>query len=143
MTSSIHTLPGAAKPIQMLIGQLRDMRMSMRMQSQWERAGVIERTITLLERGDFCPTVSEGKPSAPPIDNPLVAALQGLLDYVDRQTCTHEDRSRMGTIWTVCTACGRKWADDEGGFQTPQEAPEIVRARAELEMTQRVKREVV
>jgi hypothetical protein len=55
MTDISQTGPGAAGPIETLIGQLRDMRTSMRMQSQWERAEVIERTITLLEKGKFWP----------------------------------------------------------------------------------------
>ena len=141
MTDISQTGPGAAGPIETLIGQLRDMRTSMRMKSQWERAEVIERTITLLEKGKFGPGEGVNALGAPPAGNPILAALQGLLDYVDRQTCTHEDRTRAGTNWTICTACGKKWADDEGGFQAHADAPEVGRARAELEMAHQLQRE--
>lgn len=141
MTDISQTGPGAAEPIETLIGQLRDMRMSMRMQSQWERAEVIERTISLLERGKFGPEEGVNALGAPPAEKPVLAALQGLLDYVDRQTCTHEDRARAGTNWTVCAACGRKWADDEGGFKTHADAPEVERARAELDRAHQAQRE--
>lgn len=60
------------------------------------------------------------------------AALAGLLDYVDRNTCTHEITHRGGTIWTICDGCGENWADDEGGFVPHQDAPAVAAARAAL-----------
>lgn len=27
--------------------------------------------------------------------------------------CTHDETERLGAIWTHCTQCGKKWADDE------------------------------
>ena len=47
----------------------------------------------------------------------LRQALKDLLDHVDRNTCHHEETHRGGAIWTICTECGQKWADDEGGFK--------------------------
>lgn len=58
-----------------------------------------------------------------------VAALKDLLDHVDSETCTHEDTHRGGAIWTICDACGRKWADDEGGFVPYVDPPAVARAR--------------
>jgi ribosomal protein L37AE/L43A len=46
----------------------------------------------------------------------LELALKDMLKYYDRETCQHEDTHRGGAIWTICDGCGRKWADDEGGF---------------------------
>lgn len=57
-------------------------------------------------------------------------ALRDLLDYVDRNTCTHEEVTRGGLIWTICSSCGEKWADDRGGFVPHQDAPEVAAARA-------------
>lgn len=42
--------------------------------------------------------------------------IRGLLGEIDRNTCPHEDTYRGGFLWTICHGCGRKWADDEGGF---------------------------
>lgn len=59
-------------------------------------------------------------------------ALDDAIQYIERNQCSHEDTYRAGTIWTICSACGQKWADDEGGFQ-PAETPQVVvRARAAL-----------
>lgn len=60
------------------------------------------------------------------------SALAELLEYVDRNTCTHEDTHRGGAIWTICDGCGMKWADDEGGFVPHQDAPAVAAARAAL-----------
>jgi hypothetical protein len=59
----------------------------------------------------------------------VLKALRDLLDHVDRETCPHEDTHRGGLIWTVCDACGRKWADDEGGFVPYSDPPAVARAR--------------
>lgn len=66
------------------------------------------------------------------IKQELLEALQGLLDHVDRETCTHEDLYRGGCIWTICRDCDRKWADDEGGFVEHQDAQEVAAARAAI-----------
>lgn len=49
-------------------------------------------------------------------------ALEGLIRYVESQGCSHEDTHRGGSIWTICSTCGMKWADDEGGM--PSHFPE-------------------
>lgn len=59
-------------------------------------------------------------------------ALKDLLDHVDRITCQHDDTHRGGVIWTICDGCGRKWADDEGGFVPYKDAPAVAIARATL-----------
>lgn len=58
--------------------------------------------------------------------------LKAVLDHIDIQTCTHENTKRGGTIWTICEDCGRKWADDEGGFKPHIDAPAVAAARAYL-----------
>ena len=58
--------------------------------------------------------------------------LKALLDYIDIQTCTHESTKRGGAIWTICEDCGRKWADDEGGFKPHVDAPAVAAAREYL-----------
>ena len=60
------------------------------------------------------------------------AALSGLLDYVDRNTCTHENRHKAGTLWTICDDCGRKWASDRNPYTPHQDAPAVAAARAAL-----------
>ena len=59
-------------------------------------------------------------------------AWRALLDHVDVETCHHEDTHRGGHIWTICDGCGRKWADDEGGFVPHKDAPAVAKARAAL-----------
>ena len=56
-------------------------------------------------------------------------ALRALLDHVDRNTCEHEETYRGGFIWTICSGCGRKWADDQGGFVPYSDAPAVAAAR--------------
>lgn len=55
--------------------------------------------------------------------------LKAALRHYDMNTCIHENTKRGGTIWTICEDCGRKWADDEGGFVPYADPPEIARAR--------------
>ena len=45
----------------------------------------------------------------------LRTSLVELLRHVHQSTCTHEETFRGGTIWEICSMCGAKWADDEGG----------------------------
>jgi hypothetical protein len=58
--------------------------------------------------------------------------LKDLLDHVDKETCVHENTHRGGILWTICDDCGRKWADDEGGFVPHQDAPAVAKARTAL-----------
>ena len=62
----------------------------------------------------------------------LRAALQALLARDEKQTCQHEETRRGGIIWTICNACGRSWADDQGGFTPFVEPPEWTQAYAAL-----------
>ena len=73
--------------------------------------------------------LAERRPATPP--DPL-DLLQKVLDRYDQETCTHEETHRGGTIWTICDGCGRKWADDRGGFTPYSDPPEIAQARAVL-----------
>ncbi|MBB5762104.1 ribosomal protein L37AE/L43A [Methylorubrum rhodesianum] len=53
--------------------------------------------------------------------------MRDLIAEHDKHACLHEETHRGGAIWTICDHCGRKWADDEGGFQ-PYEEPAAVTA---------------
>lgn len=58
----------------------------------------------------------------------LAAALRNLLSYAESKECSHVETYRGGSIWTICSSCGRKWADDEGGFAPYQEPKAIADA---------------
>ena len=45
----------------------------------------------------------------------LILHLRYVLEYAERETCTHEETHRGGAIWEICDSCGAKWADDAGG----------------------------
>lgn len=62
----------------------------------------------------------------------LYEALAELLKHADRNECHHVTTHRAGAIWTICDDCGRKWADDEGGFVPYVEPERIAKARAAL-----------
>ena len=65
-------------------------------------------------------------------NNELYDALKALLRRDEINTCAHEDVHRAGNIWTICDACGAKWADDEGGKPEWKDPPEWEAARAAL-----------
>lgn len=67
--------------------------------------------------------------NAPDPEVATLILIRSLLDHVDRETCTHENLKRGGSIWTICEDCGRKWADDEGGFKPHVDAPAVRAAR--------------
>lgn len=48
-----------------------------------------------------------------------VQALEAARDYIESSICFHENTHRGGVLWTICDDCGRKWADDRGGFKKP------------------------
>lgn len=52
-----------------------------------------------------------------------------VLSIFDKNTCTHDETYRGGSIWTICHECGMKWADDKGGFKPYEDPPEIAAAR--------------
>lgn len=56
-------------------------------------------------------------------------ALEALVRYVDKQTCSHEETYRGGTMWEICSMCGKMWADDEGGRPEYEDPPEVATAR--------------
>lgn len=66
----------------------------------------------------------------------LREALAVTLRHYDRNTCQHDETHRAGAIWTICDQCGRKWADDEGGFEPYADPPGIERARTALATTE-------
>lgn len=61
-----------------------------------------------------------------------VVLVRGLVEHIERNTCTHEETHRSGAIWEVCDSCGARWADDEGGRPTFKWPPIVEKARAEL-----------
>ena len=66
-------------------------------------------------------------------DTPTIKeALAELVRYVERNECEHEQTHRGGFIWTICSDCGKKWADDKGGFKPYEPPPELETARAAL-----------
>jgi ribosomal protein L37AE/L43A len=85
-----------------------------------------------LVNGPAVPTAREVKA--------VLASLRTLLDYVDQETCQHDDTHRGGVIWTICDGCGKKWADDEGGFVPYSDPPAVAQARAFLEATEQGER---
>ncbi len=54
--------------------------------------------------------------------------IRDLISEIDRNICRHEDTHRGGFLWTICDACGRKWADDEGGMPEYKEPECVTRA---------------
>ena len=60
-------------------------------------------------------------------------ALRGLVRHVERNRCEHDETYRAGFNWTICHQCGKKWADDEGGFRPDPEPPELRRAHDALD----------
>lgn len=64
--------------------------------------------------------------------------INNLLSYVNSKECLHEDTYRGGAIWTICRSCGRKWADDDGGFEeytTPKAISDVEEALAVPQLT--------
>ncbi len=64
----------------------------------------------------------------------LVEALRALLKRDERNTCQHDETYRGGAIWEICSWCGAKWADDEGGRPEWQDPPEWEAARKALSL---------
>lgn len=66
----------------------------------------------------------------------MIAAIDDLVDWAYRQICPHEETHRGGAIWEICSSCGAKWADDEGGkpeFKLPEEVANAERVSAALQ----------
>jgi len=75
------------------------------------------------------PTDAQPKAARPVGEEALREALKGVLFEYDRNTCAHEETHRGGSLWTICDQCGRKWADDEGGFQPYADPTAVANAR--------------
>lgn len=63
----------------------------------------------------------------------LRTLLANLVDHVDSTTCQHDSTHRGGVIWTICDDCGKKWADDRGGFVPYTDDQALSAARTALE----------
>lgn len=62
----------------------------------------------------------------------LREALEALLHRDQRNTCQHCEVHRGGLIWTICDACGQRWADDMNPYTPFKEPPEWTQAYAAL-----------
>lgn len=51
-------------------------------------------------------------PTARECDAALDAG-RALIAQMQRDECLHDETERLGVIWTRCTQCGKKWADDD------------------------------
>jgi len=45
----------------------------------------------------------------------VLSILEEITDYAVMHTCLHEETHRGGVLWEICSECGARWADDEGG----------------------------
>ena len=68
-------------------------------------------------------------------------SFEALLLFAESEQCMHESTHRGGAIWTICDECGKKWADDEGGFK-PYVAPKALQdAEKALVLLKRLEQE--
>jgi ribosomal protein L37AE/L43A len=51
--------------------------------------------------------------------------IEALVKHIECNECQHESTHRGGAIWTICDDCGKKWADDRGGFK-PYVRPKVL-----------------
>lgn len=49
----------------------------------------------------------------------------------EQPACLHDETERLGAIWTRCTQCGKKWADDEPIAQPVQPSSDLEALRAD------------
>lgn len=61
------------------------------------------------------------------------ALILQLVEYIEQNTCQHEETHRGGAIWEICDGCNAQWADDRGGKPKFAWAPIVLAARARLE----------
>ena len=61
--------------------------------------------------------------------------IRQLVEYIEQNTCQHEETHRGGAIWEICDGCNAQWADDRGGKPKFAWAPIVLAARARLEET--------
>lgn len=67
----------------------------------------------------------------------LTLSLEWAIKEIDRNTCNHDETHRGGNIWTICNSCGKRWADDRGGFVPYREPKQLTLARRTLSEAQR------
>ena len=65
-------------------------------------------------------------------------ALAALLDRDTRNTCTHEETHRGGSIWEICDQCGLQWADDRGGKPKWKDPDEWGKAQDALDKAEKL-----
>lgn len=57
----------------------------------------------------------------------IISIVTKLISECERNVCMHEDTYRGGSIWTICSDCGMKWADDNGrGGFVPYQTPKAI-----------------
>ncbi len=61
----------------------------------------------------------------------VISVLSEILNYSYMHTCLHEETHRGGVIWEICSECGIKWADDNGG--KPDNAHDVPKAILDAE----------
>lgn len=77
--------------------------------------------------------ITSAQPDAlDPVPRDWRTVMRNLLSEHDKNVCMHEETHRGGFLWTICDQCGRKWADDEGGFQAYEEPAAVTEAWALL-----------
>lgn len=59
----------------------------------------------------------------------VAQAMRSLIKEVDSNICQHDETYRSGSVWTICSQCGKEWADDEGGFEPYVEPAWLSKAR--------------
>lgn len=74
-----------------------------------------------------------------PSKDAIEQAVEALISYTEQQECVHDETYRGGAIWEICSQCGSKWADDEGGKPEYIEPEVIIRAKQALTALQGAK----
>lgn len=118
--------------------------------------GLLTRPIDVLELIAEVERLSVELAASQAREKERIEALSALVRVVENSVCSHEETYRGGSIWEICSACGAKWADDQGGkpeFKWPEavtKARELIShetddtalremlARAQEEMRERI-----
>ena len=58
----------------------------------------------------------------------VTKTIKKIINFAEMYQCEHEEVYRGGSIWTICQQCGKKWADDEGGYVPYEQPKEIIEA---------------
>lgn len=92
----------------------------------------IAENVVEMTRDDLQRLIAERTPQTAPaaVAVPDAAAIiRNLVDHIERNTCEHHETYRGGAIWEVCSDCGAKWADDQGGKPSFKWPDAVERAR--------------